>query len=317
MVDKKKIIIEEKPSPKKPSSKTGSLVQGLKSAWSDVQEGFNQPFKTARERELENNPAIQKADRKVDRLAQEAGERITNIEKRIISNPIKHLGARYAVNDGFQFEPIEVSNEIFGFALDVHGGTREAGEVFEPACHTSKHFALTALDYCVTQWCTFVAIQIDNYDPNYKIKTPWLKKPDLAKSQIYLIDTETSNYYYPIVSTLSGETLAGYPKVGIIAFDKFRFATNKFELHISEVKLTSEPSKRYSFKFAASDPSLGFEIESKPMGPSLANSAKLDITEQGNEIKSEIRKQQTGCGCLVLFALGFASLATTAITVLI
>jgi hypothetical protein len=167
---------------------------------------------------------------------------------------------------------------------------------FKPRRAKTAEAAVTPIELLVTQWATILAIKLENNDAAFKFRTPWFKKTSPQDSSIFLLDRESSVYYYPISSTLAGEVLPGHPKVALIAFDRFRRSTQSLQLHFTDVKMSSERGKKHSFHFNYDRSSLATRIAEMLSDTTIVDKVEGVLSEQASKLR-----KQASTGCLLFF----------------
>jgi hypothetical protein len=220
-------------------------------------------------------------------------------ESRVRRDPIKSLKLRY--EDG------EIAGETLTFesrgvklTISAEFPTGDSADkvAWEPAEHRGATHVIAPLGLWPGQFTTLIAFKIDNEDPDYRIKPDWVRRIDPPKSQVFLLDTRNSIYYYPVATDLTGEILAGHPKTGLFAFEPLRKPTDSIQVHFSDVKLTARRGERHQFSFRCEGSALIHLIEHVKGLPSLR--------EQGEKALEEARKNM-GCplqAAILLLSLG-------------
>lgn len=253
--------------------------------------------RAARESEKQTNAANRghsKIDKNIDQIISKAA----SFETKLASDPIKTLGLRYDEHAGFTSQPFELSSELFNGSINLVQSSSSNDVSFSPRQFTTDNFSITPLDFLFTRWGAILAVKIENLDEDYRIKTPWFKKSDPHSSAIYLLNPETSSYYYPISAMLSGETLSGHPKIGLVAFELFREVPSTIQIHVSDVKLSSERGKKYSFDFQVTGPDIYNIISQSLSNPSITDEIQKSLSPEVEKLRNQI----PGPGCMIFLA---------------
>lgn len=254
---------------------------------------------SARQKQGQNN-AANRASSKLDKNIEQVMAKASSFEKKLISDPIKTLGLRYDEHAGFTSTPFQLSTELFNGEVSLTSDATDR-DGFNPQAFNSDLFAVTPLDFMFTRWGLILAIRIENFDPEYQLRTSWHKKTDPESSSIFLLDSEYSNYYYPIASNLSGVVLHGHPRIGLVAFELFRQSTNQLKLFISDVKMSSERGKKYSFEFDYLSSEIATSINASISQPSLTEELVVAIEPQVQDLRKQISSSSSS-GCMLVLS---------------
>lgn len=271
-----------------------------------------------RQKQVARNKVNRTADselRRIDQCADRALRQVFSAIDKIEKDPISALNVSYSLGGGFSFDPIEIDADIFSGKIDISDDDPESHPkwIFIPDGLKDDNFRVSVLDATPSRMGTFVAFYVENLDEEYRIRLNWMKKSDPQTSPVYLIDHISNEYYYPIASGFRGEVVAGHPRIGVLAFERFRFPTDKFSLHFSDVKLTSERGKKYTFEITCSGSGLRSIIADQLSASNLKNDAEKRIEELRKELFDKVHRLrskslQSASGCLIAIAVPVSAL---------
>lgn len=268
--------------------------------WKGTLRTINAAGKRAARESDRREKAANRAYAKIDRNHDQAINKVTAFERRLKTDPIKALGLTYDKSSGFDSIPFELSTELFNGSISLTTQGETSASDFSPKQESSELFTLSPLKVLLTRWATIIAIEIENHSEEYRIRTPWHKKSDPTDSRIYMLDTDNGRYYYPLSSQASGETLPGHPRILLFAFDVFQKPTSRFQLHISDVKLTNERGRKYTFTFDYSAEGLSGLIEEEIDSSSLVSEVESLLESESNKLAAQVKTNSSGCAVALL-----------------
>jgi hypothetical protein len=247
--------------------------------------------------------------RQIVREADAAVAMAKKLEEQAARDPIKAFGIEYTPDEGFTAEPIDLEGEYLnGEITALFDDGDEYNEFsFEPEGFGNNLYAVEPLDVCIASYGILIAFKISNFDPKYRIKLDWCKKSEPSSSRIYLVDTEHDAYYYPRASTLLGEVVIDADRYGIIAFEPLKHAPETLELHISDVKLTSQRGDRVTMRFEIEHPRFAAEVARIGGQASLTERIEREVDQAVAHARTlaqeATRSQRGGCLSVLLLAL--------------
>ncbi len=248
---------------------------------------------------------------KIDRDVAQLMAKARSLESKLERDPIKALSLTYSKQNGFQSQPFTIETDLFSGTVqltDIRTPDQEP-PVFEPPALNTVTSSVRPLDVLLTRWATVVALEVTNDDPDFQLRVNWVRKSDRQSSPIFLLDTEGSQYYYPIATTLSGSVVAGHPRIGLVAFEPFRVPTTSVKVHCANVQLQKGRGAKQTFAFSHRDPILSEQINEILMLPRFSDQVAAAFRQQAQKLRRSMTKSQSGCmivlaGCLI--AIGFA-----------
>lgn len=257
--------------------------------------------KQKQERSLER--ALQKIDRNIDQVLKKAA----SLEKKLDKDPISAIDVQYEYGVGFSSDPFLIETDLFQMSIQLADGDGDGEsntEIFTPKNFVGESSTIKPLDIMFTQWGTILAVEIENSDSDYRIRTNWVKKSDRQSSAVFLLDPINNRYYYPISTTLGGQVIEGSPMVGLIAFEPFVESTSQYELHFSDIKLAKTRGSKDSFSFVNNSTKNQYYINKVLNQLSLRDKIYNLVDGKAEELRKAARSEHSGClGCVVLFFL--------------
>jgi hypothetical protein len=244
-----------------------------------------------------------------------AAERARKLERELRRDPIKALGISWSDELGMTARPFEIKTPLMSASVKLLQPPRkdDASVGFVPKKHESAASCVEVLQAGFLQWFTIIALRVTNRDAEHRIRLDWFKKSAPMESRVFLLDEANSKYYHPVSCTLTGEVLFDHPRVGIIAFGPFTVPTDKFQLHVSDVRLSRGAGKRETFHFSYADDALSSNIEEMMSKLSLGDQVESILKDKVERVKKETQAE-TGDGCL---GCGGCLLVTTGLIIVL
>lgn len=264
--------------------------------------------RASREEETRKRKINRKADTTLNRIDRDASTirgRVQRLHERLLKDPIKPLDLRYEPGRGFRSTPFQYEGEVLSGSVTITADSASGKLQLSPSRVASEHFSVEPVDLMFSVYGIMAAIRVSNFDQEYRIRLSWFKKSNPAESAIYLVDPVNSVYYYPRASNLTGEVIPEHPRLGIIAFEPLRHATDKLEIHISGAKLSSQRGKTPPFQFEVQGESLLKQTTEAINGTDLLDYVKREVEttqakahSQVNQIRNNALKG--GCAGMIL-----------------
>ena len=254
--------------------------------------------------------------KELERSVEKFCRSLERLEAKLESDPIAALDIRYSEDGGFISEPLEVKTPVFSGSLqllDDHDddsslpSTSQSGG-FLPPSHVVRGAEVRPIElFIFRQYAIIIALQVSCTDPAYRIRLNWVKQRNPSSSQVFLVDPDTAEYYFPKSTDLKGDVVPGCPRTGCIAFEPIRRPTRRLELHFSDVKLTSHRGERHQFVLQYESERLEVDTAAALRKPTIATEMRLQLHQLvqervrsiENQTEAALRKA-TGCGCAVV-----------------
>lgn len=265
----------------------------------------------AKRAERESQLVQRAADREVARLDRSFDAAIgkaRSLEGRITRDPIKGLGLTYDRTDGFKGAAFKLSTESFAATIGLIDGKSDASGQFSPDRYDTIAGSVCPIELMVTQWGAVLAIEVANADRDFNMKAAWVRKSDPAASRIFLVDPVSEQYYHPTATTLSGDVIAGVPRIGLVAFESFRAPAAMLQLHIRDVPLQKGRGGKHSVRFDYTCSGLGDAIANAINSPSLEEQVHAKLSAMHQEMRRDAGRTKTGC-LVVMAGMGGAAVA--------
>jgi translation elongation factor EF-G len=273
--------------------------------WKGSVRSINATCNRAERDRAKNQRSLDRDLNKVDKEIEQIQRKCHSLETKLEKDIIKALGIQYSIGSGFTSTAFQIQTSLFSGSIDLLNSEKVALENFhfQPEAYELESMRLEALDILVTQWATLVAFKIQHKENDYHLRLNWVKKSEPSESKVYLLDPVNSEYYYPKATDLKGEVLQEHPRVGIIAFEPFRYSTSNFKIYFSNVKLLPKV-KLAPFCFeSVIDKNLENEINDVIHGEKFTEQVNNTLNSQNKKIKNQINTAHSS-GCLIFIILG-------------
>jgi hypothetical protein len=162
----------------------------------------------------------------------------------------------------------------------------------------------------VTQWGTLLSFRVHNYEISRPLKMRLVKRTSPSESPVYLIDSNNNTYYYPKATDLTGDIVAGHPRIGVIVFEPFRNATDSVAIHFTGAKLSPARGASDTFSFTCIDSKMQHDISDALASRSLTQRVREDVGDKAAEARSQITRERDAAmrsipqaGCLIAILL--------------
>ena len=258
--------------------------------------------------------------RALERTVEAAERKAKALDEAVRKDFLKAASIRYVEQAGFQLAPMTIEAEQLSLSLQYSVESAESNEyAFTPDGYVGDTWCIAALDLLISPNGLCVALKVEHFDPQYRIRLNWVKKSNPSSSLIYLVDPESNEYYYPQSTDLSGEVLPNRPRIGVVLFERPRAPTSTLELHLSGVKLCSARGAKEDLVFAYRSPTLASSISNSLRRPALRDEIMTEVNHWASGQYEAIQRQREqllkkGFGCAgmivftgTLFVLGAAA----------
>jgi hypothetical protein len=240
---------------------------------------------------------------KLDRDAAKLVKNAEQLEDQLARRPISTPSLTYDPASGFSWEPQTIRTTYFSFGIPGSSMMPPSNaEKFSPSEYATSDSVIRPLGGMVTRYATFVAFELRNQTPEFRFKVDWVKR-DRRSSSIVLLDADTGAYYYPVESTLSGDVVVGFPKIGIIAFEPFRSPCSSVRVQLTEVQLQMGRGGRQTCNFQFASKSLRQIIEGELANPPIHEAVRDLIARELPKAKSRLTRGALGCPVILLIAV--------------
>lgn len=245
--------------------------------------------------------------RQIDSSREKILREVQRFEEKLLDDPIRVGKMRYSETEGFTGEPFQIESESFTFAFNFLASSTKNDQVnFEPRIHSAESAKVRPHGLLIAPFGTFLPLTIENFELSYRIVLNWVRERSAQESKVCIIDRDSGEYYYPIDTDLRGEVIAGYPKVGMIAFEPFRRPTTAVSIHFSGIKLSPKRSDTSTFDFEYRSPDLAEQVRSNLGVHGLLERAQAELDRLVVESKATIEQRRQAwlkpipqSGCLV------------------
>lgn len=152
---------------------------------------------------------------------------VSDLERRLLLRPIETLDLRW--DDGFRWTPRAVGVPPHEIRVEP------VIESFRPtdAAWSGRGFRIEVVELGIAKYATLIALRV------HASGHPWPDQFDLVdplcrrKSALYLNDSVTGRYYFPVGENGLGEASKAEPATAVIAFEPFAAATSSVTLCLS------------------------------------------------------------------------------------
>ncbi|MEM6755881.1 MAG: hypothetical protein AAF586_01840 [Planctomycetota bacterium] len=281
--------------------------------WRGTVRSINAAAKRAAREEEKAQRAYLREHSRIDRSEDAVIKKAVAFEARLERDPLKALNLRYDRRHGFTADSFRIETELFSGHIALITHEDDAKVQFNPDIYRTVDSSVAILDVMLCRWGTFVAFEVSNENAEYSLRTSWVKKSDRQSSLILLLDTNTSTYYYPISTSLSGEVVAGHPKIGIICFEPMRTLTDRIAVHLSNVQLQKGRGGKHTVKFEHTSNQMRRLTDSAIKAEPLKTQVRELLAKESSRLRQAVRKPTSGCllalcailaGCGLVFAFG-------------
>ena len=98
--------------------------------------------------------------------------------------------------------------------------------------------------------------------------------------------------------------IPGHPKVGLVAFDRFKCPVKSFQLHVTNVPLQKGRGGKHTFQFEYKSQNLEEDIQNVLNKPSLYSEVDEIMCQKVDELQQSVTKTQSGCLFVVAAGVG-------------